>query len=82
MLEGLEVAFIVITLGATSAAIFDFFCGDWRTFWGVAVTCILVKLVEHLTILTVIKPFLWIIYIVGMSFSLVVALKWEVPSRL
>ncbi|BBB91148.1 MAG TPA: hypothetical protein PKA28_11325 [Methylomusa anaerophila] len=64
----------------TLTAIFDFFCGDWRIFWGVAVTCILVELVEHLTILTVMIPFLGIIYITGISLSLIVALQREVPK--
>lgn len=61
----------------TLTAIFDFFCGDWRIFWGVAVTCILVKLVEHLSSLAVMIPFVAIIYISGISLSLVVALKRE-----
>jgi Ca2+/H+ antiporter, TMEM165/GDT1 family len=83
LLEGLEVAFIVITFGVASgtnkadgiwgATIgvllsfvvvvilgivirsplskipekFDFFCGDWRVFWGVTLTLGFVILLEH-----------------------------------
>jgi hypothetical protein len=61
-------------------AIFDFFCGDWRIFWGVAVTCVLVELVEHLTTLTVVIPFSGILYIIGISLSLVIALKREISK--
>ncbi len=61
-------------------AVFDFFCGDWRIFWGVAITCVLVELVEQLTTLTVFIPFLGIIYITGISLSLISSLKREISK--
>ncbi|HEY3426757.1 MAG TPA: hypothetical protein VGL27_18325 [Negativicutes bacterium] len=61
-------------------AVFDFFCGDWRIFWGVALTCVLVELVEQLTTLAVFIPFLGIIYITGISLSLISALKREISK--
>jgi hypothetical protein len=61
-------------------ALFDFFCGDWRIFWGVVVTFVLIELVEHLTILTAFIPFSGIIYIIGISLSLVIALKYEMSK--
>lgn len=61
-------------------AIFDFFCGDWRIFWGIAVTFVLIELAGHLTILTAVIPFSGIIYIIGISLSLVIALKHEISK--
>ena len=58
--------------------VFDFFCGDWRIFWGVAITILLVEGVEHLQWLTGVKPAVSVIFITGVSLSLVVALKREI----
>lgn len=60
--------------------IFDFFCGDWRIFWGIAVTCAFVELAAHLTTFIVAIPFSGIIYIIGISLSLVIALKREISK--
>jgi hypothetical protein len=58
--------------------IFDFFCGDWRVFWGVTVTIVLVESVEHLAALFYARPAVGIIFIIGVSLSLVFALKREI----
>ncbi|AGK95158.1 hypothetical protein [Clostridium pasteurianum] len=56
--------------------IFDFFCGDWIIFWGVVITLIVVKLIEQLGV-TYIGAIAGIIFMVGVSLSLVSALKKE-----
>ncbi len=61
-------------------AIFDFLCGDWRIFWGVAITCGLVELIKQYTILTIVIPFSGIIYVSGISLSLILALKREISK--
>jgi len=58
--------------------IFDFFCGDWRVFWGVTVTIVLVELVKHLAVLSYARPVAGVIFIIGVSLSLVFALKREI----
>jgi hypothetical protein len=60
--------------------VFNFFCGDWRVFWGVAITTVLVELIERLAVLAYAKSFVGIIFIVGISLSLVVALKREIAD--
>lgn len=57
--------------------IFGFFCGDWRIFWGVVITLIIVKLIEQLGV-TYIGTIAGIIFMVGVSLSLVSALKKEI----
>lgn len=59
-------------------AIFDFFCGDWRIFWGITGTLMLIELVEHLTSFAAAVPFAGLIYIIGISLSLIIALKREI----
>lgn len=56
--------------------IFGFFCGDWIIFWGVAITLIIVKLIEQLGV-TYIGTIAGIIFMIGVSISLVSALKKE-----
>lgn len=56
--------------------IFGFFCGDWIIFWGVAITLIIVKLIEQLGV-TYIGVIAGIIFMIGVSVSLVSALKKE-----
>lgn len=56
--------------------IFNFFCGDWIIFWGVAITLVIVKLIEQLGV-TYIGIIAGIIFMVGVSVSLVSALKKE-----
>lgn len=56
--------------------IFGFFCGDWIIFWGVAITLIIVKLIEQLGV-TYIGTIAGIVFMVGISLSLVSALKKE-----
>ncbi|MGD0622182.1 MAG: hypothetical protein ABSA82_06945 [Thermacetogeniaceae bacterium] len=60
--------------------VFNFFCGDWRVFWGVTITTVLVELIERLTVLAYAKSFAGIIFIAGISLSLVVALKREIAG--
>jgi hypothetical protein len=60
--------------------VFNFFCGDWRVFWGVTITTVLVELIERLAILAYAKSFAGIIFIAGISLSLVVALKREIAD--
>jgi hypothetical protein len=61
--------------------IFNFFCGDWRIFWGVSLTIVLIEVIEHLAIFMPLKPFTGIILIVGISLSLASALKREIPRQ-
>ena len=58
--------------------LFDFFCGDWRVFWGVTVTIVLVELIENLAALSYARPVAGIIFTIGISLSLVFALKREI----
>ncbi|MFT8314910.1 MAG: hypothetical protein ABF633_11800 [Clostridium sp.] len=55
---------------------FEFFCGDWIIFWGVVITLVIVKLIEQLG-MTYIGTIAGIIFMVGVSVSLVSALKKE-----
>lgn len=57
--------------------IFSFFCGDWIIFWGVAISLIIVKLIEQLGV-TYIGVIAGVIFMVGVSLSLVSALKKEI----
>ena len=57
--------------------IFDFFCGDWRTFWGMAVTVVLVVLIDNLKVLSFAKPATGFIFVIGIAISLVMALRHE-----
>lgn len=60
--------------------LFNFFCGDWRIFWGVTLTAILIRLIENLTLFSPFKPFTYIILIIGISSSLVIALRREITG--
>ena len=60
--------------------VFNFFCGDWHIFWGVAITAVLVELIDHLAPLAYARSFAGIIFIAGISLSLVVALKYEIAE--
>ncbi|KLU66394.1 hypothetical protein DEAC_c17930 [Desulfosporosinus acididurans] len=54
--------------------IFDFFCGDWRIFWGVAVTIIVVKLLEKWEVPNLVSL---VVFVLGISFSLGFSLRRE-----
>jgi phage-related holin len=60
--------------------IFDFFCGDWRIFWGMLIIFILIELIEHFAILSLLKPFAGFILILGISASLAIALGHEMTE--
>ncbi|WP_088228816.1 hypothetical protein [Desulfosporosinus sp. FKB] len=47
--------------------IFDFFCGDWRIFWGIAITIIIVKLLENWKSPNLVSI---VIFLLGISLSL------------
>lgn len=59
---------------------FNFFCGDWRIFWGVTLTTVLIELIEHLPVFSLFKPFAGIIFIIGILLSLAIALKREIAE--
>jgi len=59
---------------------FNFFCGDWRIFWGVAITLFALELIQHIDTLTFARPFMAIIFLIGLSLSLIVALKREITK--
>jgi hypothetical protein len=54
--------------------VFDFFCGDWTIFFGVAATIILTVLITKLQFLSFLMPVIGIIYICGISISFLKAL--------
>jgi hypothetical protein len=58
--------------------IFDFFCGDWRVFWGVVLTLGTVILIQHLITSTYENVLSGIILISGISISLIIALKHQI----
>lgn len=57
--------------------IFDFFCGDWRIFWGMAITLCLVEFAVKLSAPALISI---AIFLTGISLSLVFALKREITK--
>ncbi|NPV91360.1 MAG: hypothetical protein HPY50_11385 [Firmicutes bacterium] len=57
--------------------VFNFFCGDWRIFWGVAFSILLVWLIEHVQALAGFRAAAGIVLMVGVSLSLIVALRRE-----
>lgn len=54
--------------------IFDFFCGDWRIFWGIALTFALVELAKSWAMPS---QLLMIIFLLGISLSLGFSLRRE-----
>lgn len=58
--------------------VFDFFCGDWSIFYGVAATIILVDLMEHMPALASVASVASVIFMAGVSLSLASALKREI----
>ena len=60
--------------------IFDFFCGDWRVFCGVTITLILIELIQRIDSLSLYRSFVGIIFIIGLSLSLILALKHEITE--
>ncbi|MHB8756936.1 MAG: COG4280 domain-containing protein [Bacillota bacterium] len=60
--------------------VFDFFCGDWRVFWGVAGTMALLELIEHLTALSFALPAAGFIFAIGVSASLITGLGRELAA--
>ncbi|AFM43028.1 hypothetical protein Desaci_4166 [Desulfosporosinus acidiphilus SJ4] len=54
--------------------IFDFFCGDWRIFWGITLTIIIVKLIESWEVP---NPVSQAVFLLGISLSLAFSLKRE-----
>ncbi len=61
--------------------VFDFFCGDWRIFWGVIATIVLVELVENFATFAYAKSVAGAIFIIGVSLSLIIALKHEITGN-
>lgn len=57
--------------------VFDFFCGDWRIFWGIAITICLVEVAVKLAVPTLISV---LIFLTGISFSLGMALRREIKK--
>lgn len=55
--------------------IFDFFCGDWRIFWGITLTIILIKLAQSCALSNLV---LVVILLLGISLSLGISLKREI----
>jgi heme/copper-type cytochrome/quinol oxidase subunit 2 len=55
--------------------VFDFFCGDWTVFWGVAITIALTILIKQLSFLAVALPAIGIIYMAGIAISFLTALN-------
>jgi uncharacterized membrane protein len=55
--------------------VFDFFCGDWTVFWGVAITIALTILIKQLSFLAFALPVVGIIYMAGIAISLLTALQ-------
>ena len=56
--------------------IFDFFCGDWRIFWGIALTIILIEIVKSWLIL----PLVIVVFLLGIALSLGFSLRREVKK--
>ena len=54
--------------------IFAFFCGDWRIFWGIALTIVLVKLTESRRVSNLASL---VILLLGVALSLGFSLKRE-----
>lgn len=57
--------------------IFDFFCGDWFIFGGVAITAATVYGISHLAAFQFLKPVGAIIYIILLCATLVITLLKE-----
>ncbi len=60
--------------------VFDFFCGDWRIFWGVAVSIVLVEAMRRLGGLAHAVTLAGLVFVVGVSVSLVAALRREITA--
>jgi hypothetical protein len=60
--------------------IFDFFCGDWTVFWGIALTLILTIMIRRVGALAFALPVTGIVYIGGISISFLTALCRRQPS--
>jgi hypothetical protein len=56
--------------------VFDFFCGDWRIFWGIALTIVLIELVKGWVVPTLVL----VIFLLGISLSLVFSLRREITK--
>ncbi|WP_088188488.1 hypothetical protein [Desulfosporosinus sp. FKA] len=54
--------------------VFDFFCGDWRIFWGIAITIILVKLLGNWKAPNLVSI---VIFLLGITLSLGFSLRRE-----
>lgn len=60
--------------------VFDFFCGDWRVFRGVALTILLIEGIKHLGVLAAVRPLAGVIFFIGISLSLTSALRREIKG--
>ncbi|OLN31495.1 hypothetical protein [Desulfosporosinus metallidurans] len=58
--------------------IFDFFCGDWRTFWGIALTIAIVELARSWAVPILV---LMVLFLLGISLSLGFSLRREITMR-
>jgi hypothetical protein len=79
--DGDEMNKVLSMIIRVTQEIFNFFCGDWRIFWGMAMTTVLIELIEHLAGFSLLKPFAGCILIVGVSLSLVLALQHEMTGQ-
>lgn len=61
----------------TLQEIFDFFCGDWRIFWCMVVTLLLVATANWLGLSTALQITAQIVMLIGVPFSLYLALQKE-----
>ncbi|KLU58769.1 hypothetical protein CEB3_c47860 [Peptococcaceae bacterium CEB3] len=57
--------------------IFDFFCGDWLIFWGIALTVVVIEGIERLPALASARPWAGLIFFAGVALSLMNSLKRE-----
>lgn len=55
--------------------IFDFFCGDWRIFWGIALTILLVELAKRWAVPVSV---LMAVFLLGIALSLGFSLRREI----
>lgn len=60
--------------------VFDFFCGDWRIFWGTAGTLVIVALIGRLPELAVLEAVADVVFLAGAALSLALALKHEITE--
>ncbi|KLU61930.1 hypothetical protein CEB3_c16280 [Peptococcaceae bacterium CEB3] len=60
--------------------VFDFFCGDWRVFWGIVLTVVVIEGIERLPALAAARPWAGLILFAGAALSLVNSLERETKA--